>query len=83
MEDKPANNTPPHAQAKLPHQTILLDINDVKHQTGIRSTQTIYTKMKTCGFPRPISIGNRSNRWILKEVEEWVQDRIKESRRRS
>lgn len=61
-------------------QTILLNIGDVKKQTGYRSTQTIYNKMASEGFPRPISIGDRSKRWLLSEVEAWVQDQIKKSR---
>ncbi len=62
------------------NQTILLNIGDVKKQTGYRSTQTIYNKMANEGFPRPISIGDRSKRWLLSEVEAWVQDQIKKSR---
>lgn len=63
-----------------PIGTVLLTIQDVKNKTGYRSTQTIYTKMESEGLPRPISIGNRSKRWILAEVEAWVQDQIEKSR---
>lgn len=61
-------------------QTVLIDINAVKRQTGFRSTQTIYNKMDNEGFPRPIAAGIRTKRWILAEVESWIQDRIAESR---
>jgi len=61
-------------------QTVLIDINAVKRQTGFRSTQTIYNKMENEGFPRPIAAGVRTKRWILEEVESWIQDRIAESR---
>lgn len=62
-------------------QTVLIDINAVKRQTGFRSTQTIYTKMNEEGFPRPISVGARTKRWILAEVESWIQARIDASRK--
>ncbi|MGA0584615.1 MAG: helix-turn-helix transcriptional regulator [Castellaniella sp.] len=62
------------------NQTVLIDINAVKRQTGFRSTQTIYTKMNEEGFPRPISVGARTKRWIMAEVEAWIQDKIESSR---
>ena len=62
------------------NQTVLIDINAVKRQTGFRSTQTIYTKMNEEGFPRPISVGVRTKRWILAEVENWIQAKIEASR---
>ena len=65
-----------HAQAP----TVLLDINSVKKQTGFRSTQSIYTKMNRDGFPRPITCGERTKRWIATEVEQWIQERIAASR---
>lgn len=62
------------------NRTVLIDINQVKKQTGFRSTQTIYNKMNQEGFPRPVSVGVRSKRWILSEVESWIQAKIKASR---
>ena len=61
-------------------QTVLIDINAVKRQTGFRSTQTIYTKMDEEGFPRPIPVGVRTKRWIAAEVEAWIQAKIEASR---
>jgi prophage regulatory protein len=63
------------------NQTVLIDINAVKRQTGFRSTQTIYTKMNEEGFPRPISVGDRTKRWIAAEIESWIQARIEASRK--
>ncbi len=60
--------------------TVLLDINSVKKQTGFRSTQSIYTKMNSEGFPRPIACGARTKRWIAAEVEQWIRERIAASR---
>ncbi|MFA5521233.1 MAG: AlpA family phage regulatory protein [Castellaniella sp.] len=61
-------------------QTVLLDINAVKRQIGVRSTQTVYSKMANEGFPQPIAVGIRTKRWIAAEVESWIQQRIAESR---
>lgn len=60
--------------------TTLADINTVKRQTGFKSTQTIYSKMRCEGFPRPILVGTRTKRWVSAEVEAWVQERIAASR---
>lgn len=60
--------------------TELLELAVVKKRTGFRSTQTIYNKMENEGFPRPISVGTRSKRWVASEIEGWIQDRIAESR---
>lgn len=62
-------------------QTVLIDINSIKRQTGFKSPQTIYNKMNSEGFPRPIACGVRTKRWIAAEVEAWIQDRIEASRK--
>ncbi|ETF02149.1 Rha family transcriptional regulator [Advenella kashmirensis W13003] len=66
--------------SNIPLGEILLTIADLKKKIGYRSTQTIYDKMASDGLPRPISVGDRSKRWLLSEVEAWVQDQIKKSR---
>ncbi|MYN11775.1 AlpA family phage regulatory protein [Pusillimonas sp. TS35] len=53
----------------------------MKRQTGFRSTQTVYTKMNEDDFPRPISVGVRTKRWIAAEVEAWIQAKIEASRK--
>lgn len=60
--------------------TVLLDIRAVKSRTGYRSTQTIYNLMNEGRFPRPVAVGARTKRWVEAEVEQWIQDRIAESR---
>ena len=60
--------------------TTLLDINAVKQLTCFRSTQTIYNKMERENFPRPISCGARTKRWLASDVEAWIQAQIKASR---
>ena len=58
----------------------LRDIQAVKQQTGIKSTTTIYSKMANEGFPKPISIGTRTKRWLASEVDAWIEQRIAASR---
>ncbi len=41
---------------------------------------TIYHKMGLDEFPQSINLGIRSVGWIAEEVEEWIQDRIDDSR---
>jgi len=60
--------------------TEMLEIALVKKRTGYRSTQSIYTLMEKEGFPRPISVGARTKRWVASEVEAWIQARIEASR---
>ena len=59
--------------------TVLLDINDIKRITALKSTQSIYNRMAR-GFPKPISYGTRANRWVAAEVEAWIQAQIRSSR---
>ena len=41
---------------------------------------TIYHKMSLDEFPQSINLGLRSVGWIAEEVEEWINDRIDDSR---
>ena len=31
-------------------------------------------------FPKPIKLGKRSSGWIEEEIDEWIEERIRESR---
>jgi len=48
-------------------------------RTGL-SRSTIYHKMSLDEFPQSINLGIRSVGWIAEEVEEWINDRIDDSR---
>lgn len=37
------------------------------------SKTSLYTRMRAGTFPRPIRLGERSVRWIEREIHEWVQ----------
>jgi prophage regulatory protein len=47
--------------------------------TGL-ARSTIYERIATGGFPKPIHLGPRSVGWIADEVEDWIAARIAESR---
>ena len=58
----------------------LLDINSVKKLTDFKSTTSIYTKMREEGFPKPISCGTRTKRWLATEVAQLIDERKAQSR---
>ena len=56
-----------------------LRIREVVERTGL-SRSTIYARLGQGGFPRPVSLGGRTVRWIEAELDEWIAERIAESR---
>ena len=61
----------------MEHQIIRL--KDVIALTGL-SISTIYLRMVQGKFPKDINLGSRAVRWISSEVNEWIEERIRESR---
>jgi prophage regulatory protein len=60
--------------------TKLLRLPEVMARTGV-SRSSLYLEI-TCGtFPKQILIGSRTVGWIEEEVEGWIQDRIRCSRK--
>jgi len=57
----------------------ILRLHNVMGRTGL-SRSSIYQKMSTGEFPQSINLGIRSVGWISEEVEEWINDRIDDSR---
>ncbi len=57
----------------------ILRLPEVMARTGL-SRSTIYHKMSLDEFPQSINLGLRSVGWIAEEIEEWIQDRIDDSR---
>jgi len=51
----------------------------VMARTGL-GRSSIYDKIGKDEFPPPINLGPRAVGWIAEEVEEWIQDRINDSR---
>ena len=56
-----------------------LRISAVEALTGLSRT-TIYDWSAQGRFPRPVSLGSRAVGWIEAEVDEWIRERIAESR---
>ena len=61
----------------MEHQIIRL--KDVIALTGL-SRSTIYLRMVHGKFPKKINLGSRAVGWINSEVNEWIEERIRESR---
>lgn len=57
----------------------LLRLAEVKGRTGY-SRAWIYKLIEKNRFPKPIKIGPRSIAFVESEVEEWINQRIAESR---
>ena len=72
MTENPTNErtNPPIRFLRLP---------EVMKRTGL-SRSTIYVRLAAGCFPRPVALGSRAVGWIEAEVEEWVAERIAESR---
>ncbi len=55
----------------------LLRIRDVTAKVCM-SKPTIYLKMKTGDFPKPITIGPKAVAWVESEVNNWLLQRMNE-----
>ena len=52
-----------------------LRLPEVVSRTGYSGT-TIWRKVKTGEFPKPVSIGPKATAWIEREVDEWITSKI-------
>ncbi|OAT21119.1 AlpA family transcriptional regulator [Buttiauxella noackiae ATCC 51607] len=57
----------------------LMKMPEVMHRTG-NGKSWIYRLISQGRFPKPIKIGSRSIAFIESEVDEWINQRIAESR---
>ena len=57
----------------------IIRFHQVQARTGL-SRSTIYRRLAGGSFPRPLSLGARAVGWIESEVDEWIRQRIVESR---
>jgi prophage regulatory protein len=57
----------------------ILRLSQVKSRTGL-SRSTIYERIGFGTFPKSIQLGGRSVGWLEHEVNEWIEQRIAESR---
>ena len=66
-------------EQKKQAQVRFLRLPEVLVRTGL-SRSTIYVRLDQGRFPRPVSLGGRAVGWIEAEVDEWIRERIDESR---
>lgn len=55
-----------------------IDMKFITQLTGL-TDKWFYKLIQDGEFPKPIKLG-RSSRWLKSEVEQWLQERIQESR---
>jgi prophage regulatory protein len=58
----------------------LLKIKSVSLKTALPKS-TIYLKISQDEFPAPIFLGKRSVAWLESEVDNWIEQRVQDSRR--
>ena len=56
----------------------VLRLPSVKDISGL-SRSTIYLRIKKGDFPKPISLGDRAVGWLEKDIEDWLEQKIKDS----
>ena len=59
-------------------QTILR-LPQVKYHTGL-SRSAIYQRITERSFPKQISLGSRAVGWLSSDVDNWIKQRLAESR---
>lgn len=57
----------------------ILRLLDVKKRTGL-SRSSIYLRIANNEFPKSVSLGGRSIGWLEQDIDEWIIERIEESR---
>lgn len=66
-------------ERKTRGQVRFLRLPEVLARTGL-SRSTVYVRLEQGRFPRPVSLGGRAVGWIEAEVDDWIRERIDESR---
>lgn len=60
--------------------TRLIRLPEVLHKTGYRKAW-IYRLISENRFPKPIKLGSRAVAFIEAEIEQWILERVIESRK--
>lgn len=60
----------------------ILRLPAVKARVGL-SRSSIYLAVSRAEFPRPVQLGARAVGWLESEIEEWIRERVKHSRKLS
>lgn len=67
-----------HGGPNMAH--MILRLPAVKSRTGL-SRSTIYLRISEGRFPKPVSLGGRAVGWIEAEIEDWLDQQIRHSRK--
>ncbi|MDI9277388.1 AlpA family transcriptional regulator [Pantoea sp. EABMAA-21] len=63
-----------------PSTTRLIRLPEVLHKTGYKKAW-IYRLISENRFPKPIKLGSRAVAFIETEIEQWILERVIESRK--
>jgi prophage regulatory protein len=58
----------------------ILRLQYVKARTGL-SRSTIYLRVAEGTFPKPVNLGGRAVGWVESEIQHWLEQQIKASRK--
>ncbi|PCJ48333.1 MAG: transcriptional regulator [Gammaproteobacteria bacterium] len=58
----------------------LIKLNDVIRKTSL-SKSSIYSFISKGTFPKQVSIGLRGSAWQESDIEQWINDRVAESKK--
>jgi prophage regulatory protein len=53
----------------------LIRLDEVKQRTGL-TRSTLYAKIRSGLFPKPISLTSRCVAWLDSEVDAWIAERV-------
>ena len=56
----------------------ILRLKEVKTRTGL-GRSTIYLRIAQGSFPRSIALGERAVGWLESDLDEWINERIRQS----
>lgn len=57
----------------------ILRLKEVKTRTGL-GRSTIYLRIAQGRFPKSIALGERAVGWLESDLDEWINERIRQSR---
>jgi len=58
---------------------LILRLPEVKSRTGL-SRSSIYLRIKNKSFPNQISLGGRAVGWLEEDINDWLTQKVEESR---
>jgi prophage regulatory protein len=58
----------------------IIRLPEVKTRVGL-SRSAIYLAISRKEFPQPVQLGARAMGWLETEIEEWIHERVRQSRK--